>query len=52
MPTPTRIRNSTPKLGARPQSAVNADHTVMQIAMMLTRLNRSASRAIGMPSTV
>ena len=52
MPTPTRIASITAKLGATPQSAVNADHSVMQIAMMLTRLKRSASRAIGTPSTV
>ena len=52
MPTPTRIASITAKFGATPQSAVKPDHRVMQIAMMLTRLTRSASRAIGTPRMV
>ena len=35
-----------------PQSAVKADQITMEIEMMLTRLPRSASRAIGMPRVV
>ena len=52
MPTPTRMANITGKLGAMPQSAVNPDQIVMQIAITLTRLTRSAIRAIGTPRIV
>ncbi len=38
-----------PKFFAVPVTAVNALQITMEIAMMLTRLRRSASRAIGMP---
>ncbi len=34
-----------------PQSAVINDQRAMQMEMMLTRLDRSARRAIGMPRT-
>jgi len=35
-----------------PQSAVKPDQMTMAMEMMLTRLRRSASRAIGMPRVV
>ena len=48
MPTPIRARNNCQKFWAKPQAAVNRLHNATEAAMMLTRLLRSASQAIGM----
>ena len=51
MPTPIRAREQLPEiLVASPPTAVNPLHIASAIAMIRTRLLRSASRATGMPS--
>ncbi len=52
IPTPTRAAASCRKLWARPLKAVMADQMVTQTAMIISRLLRSASRAMGRPKVV
>jgi hypothetical protein len=50
-PTPARARKNCVNVFAKPQSAVMRLQNAMPMAMMTRRLLRSASRAMGSPST-
>ena len=47
--TPMRKMSSQRKLAARPQNTVINDQMTTQSAMIITRFDRSAHMAIGMP---
>ena len=49
MATPMRKMSSQRKLAARPQNTVISDQMTTQSPMIITRLDRSAHIAMGMP---
>ena len=50
-PTPMRARNSCTKLATAPHAAVMTLKIEIHTTMMLRRLKRSASAAMGIPNT-